>query len=105
MAVQSLIKVAELIVSIPESSRWKVDREIDFENKDVQGRTIPQHLGRIAAQMIDWKGTISDNLGLAIVDRADIMEKYSQKPELQRYDYTRTDINFISSQIINANYY
>ena len=91
-------KVAELIVSIPASNRWKVDREIDFENrKDIQGGTVQKHLGRIAAQMIDWEGTISDNLGLTRADRADIMDRYPQKPELQRYDY-KTDVNFISSQ-------
>ena len=89
MAVQSLIKVAELIVSIPESSRWKVDREIDFENKGVLGGTIDKHLGRIAAQMIDWEGTIGDNLGLTRADKKDIMDRYPQKPELQRYDYTK----------------
>ena len=89
MAVQSLIKVAELIVSIPESSRWKVDREIDFENKGVQGDTVDKHLGRIAAQMIDWEGTIGDNLGLTRVDIANVKEKYPQNPELQRYDYTK----------------
>ena len=90
MAVQSLIKVAELIIiSIPESSRWKVDREIDFENKGVQGGTVDKHLGRIAAQMINWEGTIGDNLGLTRVDIANVKEKYPQNPELQRYDYTK----------------
>ena len=89
MAVQSLIKVAELIVSIPESSRWKVDKEIDFENKDVQGGTIPQHLGRIAAQMINWEGTIGDSLGLTEVEREDILGRNSRNPELQRFDYTK----------------
>ena len=84
MAVQSLIKVAELIVSIPESSRWKVDREIDFENKGVQGGTIDKHLGKIATQMIDWEGTIGDSLGLTRADKKDIMDRYPQKPELQR---------------------
>ena len=97
MAVRSELvqrKMADLIASIPASSRWKVDKEIDFENKNVQGGTIPQDLGRIAKQMTGWEGTISDNLGLTEVDRADIKEKYSNEPELQRYDY-KTDVNFM----------
>ena len=86
MAVQR--KMEELIVSIPASSRWKVERDIDFENKDIQGRTIPQHLGKIAAQMIDWESEIADYLGLTHADRADIMEK---KPSLQRYTEDNND--------------
>lgn len=85
MAVQSL-KMADLIASIPASNRWKVDREIDFENTDIRGRTVPQHLGRIAAEMTNWEDTIGDLLGLTATDRADIVEKYSRKPSLQRYD-------------------
>ena len=96
-------KVAELIASIPANSRWKVDKEIDFENTDVRGRIIPQHLGRIAADMTDWEGTIADLLGLTTTDRNDILGRNSRKPELQRYDY-RTDIN-LSAPKINANYY
>jgi hypothetical protein len=80
MAVQR--KVADLIASIPASNRGKVDREIDFENTDIRGRTIPQHLGKIASVMTDWEGEIADNLGLTTADRADISEK---KPSLQRY--------------------
>ena len=77
-------KMADLVASIPASNREKVDKEIDFENrKDIQGGTIPLHLGRIAAQMTDWEVTIADLLGLTDADRADIMEK---KPSLQRYD-------------------
>ena len=79
-------KVAELVASIPESNQWKVDREIDFENTDIRGRTIPQHLGRIAAEMTNWEDTIADLLGLTGPDRADIMEKYPRKPSLQRYN-------------------
>ena len=83
--------MADLIASIPASSRWKVDKDIDFENKQdiIQGGTVPLHIGRIAAQMINWEGTIGDNLGLTRVDIANVKEKYPQNPELQRYDYTK----------------
>ena len=80
-------RLPDLIASIPESNRWKVDREIDFENTDVRGRIIPQHLGRIASDMTDWEGEIADNLGLTRADRADIIERYPRKPSLQRYDH------------------
>ena len=92
-------KMAELIASIPENNRGKVDKEIDFENKNDQGRPIPLHLGKIAEEMTDWEGTIADLLGLTTVDRADIINTYPQKPKHQRYNYTiRTDVNVISSQ-------
>ena len=84
MAVQR--KVAELVASIPEINRWKVDREIDYENVDIRGRTVPMHLGRIAAEMTNWEDTIADLLELTGPDTADIMEKYSRKPSLQRYN-------------------
>ena len=83
MAVQR--KMADLVASIPASNRWKADREIDFENTDIRGRTVPQHLGRIATEMTNWEDTIADLLGLTATDTADIMEKYSRKPSLQRY--------------------
>jgi hypothetical protein len=77
-------KMADLIASIPESNRWKVDREIDFESKRGLD-TVPQHLGKIAAVMIDWECEIADNLRLTTAERADISEKI--KPSLQRYHY------------------
>ena len=83
MAVQR--KVEELIASIPASNRWKVDKDIDFENTDIRGRTIPQHVGRISAEMTNWEDTIADLLGLTATDREDIMERYPRKPSLQRY--------------------
>ena len=84
MAVQR--KMADLIASIPESNRGKVDRDIDFENTDIRGQTIQKHLGRIAAEMTDWEDAIADNLGLTAADIADIMDRYPRKPSLQRYD-------------------
>ena len=80
-------KLADLVASIPETNRWKVDKEIDFENVDIQGRTVPLHLGRIADEMTDWEGTIADFLGLTTTDRSDIMEKHFRKPSLQRYGF------------------
>jgi hypothetical protein len=77
-------RMADLIASIPASNQWKVDREIDFENTDIQGRTIPQHLGKISAEMTNWDGEIADFLGLTRADREDIMERYPRKPPLQR---------------------
>jgi hypothetical protein len=76
----------DLIASIPESNRWKIDREIDFENKDIRGCTVPQHLGQIAAVMTNWEGTISDTLGLTVSERTDIVDKYARKPSRQRYE-------------------
>ena len=93
MAVQSEAvqrKIADLIASIPASSQWKVDKEIDFKNKqDIQGGTIPLHIGKIAAHMTDWEGTIADHLGLTDGERKDISGRYPQKLDLQRYDYTK----------------
>ena len=80
-------RLADLIASIPESNRWKVDKAIDFENTDIRDRIIPQHLGRIAADMTDWEGEIADLLRLTDADRTDIMERYPRKPLLQRYDH------------------
>ena len=79
--------LADLIASIPESNRWKVDKEIDFENTDFRGRIIPQHLGRIAADMTDWEGEIADLLRLTRAEREDIIERYPRKPLFQRYDH------------------
>ena len=79
-------RTADLIASVPASNRWKADKEIDFENMDIRGRLVPQHIGRIAAVMTDWEGTIADGLGLTAADRADIVERYPRKPSLQRYD-------------------
>ena len=79
-------KLAELVASIPESNRWKVDKEIDFENTDTRHLTVPKHLGQIAAVMTNWEDTIADLLGLTATDTADIADKYFRKPSLQRYN-------------------
>ena len=74
----------DLIASVPEVNRWKLDREIDFENKDIRGRTIPQHLGRIAAVMNKWEEELAIPLGLNETDLADIVDRNMLKPGLQR---------------------
>ena len=73
-----------VLSSVPDANRWKLDREIDFEHRDARGQVIPHHLGRIADSMTDWEGAIADHLGLSETDRSDIREMYSSKPKLQR---------------------
>ena len=63
----------------------KLDREIDFEHRDARGQVIPQHLGKIAASMVDWQGAIADHLGLSEADRSDIRDKNPREPAQQRY--------------------
>ena len=79
-------RLADLVASVPEVNRWKLDREIDFENLDIRGRTIPQHLGRIAAEMTNWEEDVAIYLGLTMADQADIVERNYRKPGLQRYE-------------------
>ena len=73
-----------VLSSVPDANRWKLDREIDFEHRDVRGEVIPHHLGRIANSMTNWEGVIADLLGLSETDRSDIREKCPSKPQLQR---------------------
>ena len=77
--------LSEIIASVPAAARWKLDQEIDFENRDIRGRVIPQHLGRIADVILDWQDVVADQLDLSIIDRKDIVERYRDKPKLQRY--------------------
>lgn len=74
----------EVIASVPPVNRWKLDQEIDFENKDVRGQVIPKHLGKIAQPMTDWEGAVADNLCLTDADRSDIKERNRFSPALQR---------------------
>ena len=79
--------LADLIDSIPDVNRWKLDKEIDFENKDVTGRyTVPKHVGQIAKGMTNWQEDFAIPLGLTQADQADIEEKNSRQPGLQRYN-------------------
>ena len=77
-------RLAELIASVPEINRWKLDKEIDFENKDIRNRLIPQHLGQIAAVMTNWEEDLAAPLGLTLADQSDIVERNYRKPGLQR---------------------
>ena len=78
--------LADFIASVPEANRWKLDKEIDFENRNIRDCVTPQHLGRIAAVMTDWEDTVADLLGLTDADKSDIMERNQRKPALQRHD-------------------
>ena len=77
--------LSEIIASVPAAIRWKLDQEIDFENRDIRGRVIPLHLGRIADIILDWQDVVADQLDLSIIDRKDIVESYRNNPRLQRY--------------------
>ena len=74
----------EVIATIPSAIRWKLDQEIDFENRNISGQMIPKHLGGIADSMTEWEGTVADCLGLSLPDRHDIKENNPNKPKLQR---------------------
>ena len=51
-----------VLSSVPDASRWKLDREIDFEHRDERGQLIPRHLGKMAESMTDWEGAIAAEL-------------------------------------------
>ena len=76
---------SEIIGSVSAAVRWKLDQEIDFEHRDSRGLIIPKHLGRIADVMLDWQDVVADHLGLNDTERNDIVERYRDKPKLQRY--------------------
>ena len=83
MSVQDMAKrLNKIIACVPSANHWKLDKEIDFENKNVRGQVIPKHLGRIAESMTDWED-VADDLELSIADRSDI--KQSNSPKQQRY--------------------
>ena len=73
-----------VLSSVPDTNRWRLDQEIDFEHRDAKGQ-VPHHLGRIADSMTEWEGAIADNLGLSEPDRSDIKERNFREPKLQRY--------------------
>ena len=73
-----------VILTIPESNRFKLDKEVDFKNKDLRGQTVPKHLGKIAAAITSWEGAVADELGLSETDKEDIREKYQRNPVLRR---------------------
>ena len=77
--------LSDIIGSVPAAVRWKLDQEIDFEHRDGRGLIIPKHLGRIADVILDWQDVVADHLSLSDTDRNDIVERYRDKPKLQRY--------------------
>ena len=73
-----------VLSSVPDADRWKLDQEIDFENRDGRGHMIPQHLARIADSMVGEEGVVADFLGLSAADRMDVRETHPNKPNLQK---------------------
>lgn len=70
---------------IPKAIRWKLDKELDFENTNHDGQIVPRHLGAIAESMHNWEASIGDHLGLTEPERRDITEgKHKDRPDLQR---------------------
>lgn len=74
----------DVIDSIPETCRWKLNKEIDFEHTDATGQVIFKHIGIIASQMTDWEHLVADELGLDEQDKYDILGRYQRNPVLQR---------------------
>ena len=77
--------LSDILAGVPQANSWKLEEEIDFENKTGTGQTIPKHLGMIAETMTSWEGTVADNLGLTQPDRSDIRTRYPFEAKLQRY--------------------
>ena len=46
---------------------------------------VPKHLGQIADAMYEWEGRIADELGLSLVDVADIKLNNPTQLRLQTY--------------------
>ena len=61
-------------------ARNQLDMVIDSENNGVS-----KHLGRIANAMYEWEGRIADELGLSVVDVAEIKLKHPSNLKLQTY--------------------
>lgn len=66
-------------VCIPSYNRWKLEKELDFENND-----IDLHLGEIADHMVDWQ-LLAPHLHLTEVDVSDILSVNQMQPKLQRF--------------------
>ena len=80
-----MVKTFETVVaSVPTVDSWKLDKEIDFENRDDRGQVIPKHLGRIAESMTGWEGDMADHLDLSEADRSDVRQSHIGEPKLQR---------------------
>lgn len=84
MSLSQRSALENVILSIPESNKFKLDKEVDFENKDIRGQTVPKHLGKIAAAITSWEGAVADELGLSEADKEDIRVKHQRNPVLRR---------------------
>ena len=79
--------IIDVISTVPKANQWKLNKEIDFENKRSDGQLIPKHVGKIAESMLDWESTIADCMNLTDSERKDIVEGiYKDHPALQRYN-------------------
>ena len=68
----------DVLSSVPDADRWKLDQEIGVENRDDRGHG---HLDRIADSMVGWEGEY--HLGLSEADQRNIRESHPNKPSLQ----------------------
>lgn len=99
MARQQPRTVEDFVASIPAANRWKLDKQIDSENRNAKGEIIPRHLGRIADSMVEWEDRIADELGLSEQDRIDIAEgRNKDKPVGQRYVHRSGQKRFVNEQ-------
>ena len=67
----------DILSSVPQANRWKLNKEIDFEHKASTG-VVSKHLGRIADSMTGWEGAVADNLDLTEADRSHIRKNHSE---------------------------
>ena len=71
----------DVLSSVPDADRWKLDQDVGVENKDDRGHG---HLDRIADSMVGLEGElIAHHLGLSEADRRNIRESYPNKPSQQ----------------------
>ena len=78
--------IVDVIANVPKDNQWKLNEEIDFENKGSDGQSVPKHLGIIAKSMLDWELAIADHMDLTEPERRNITEgRNKDRPDLQRY--------------------
>ena len=89
----------DYVACIPQSSRYKLKRELDFEYQSTD-----LHLGQIAHIMVKWEMLATD-LKLTSVDVYDIKANNTMHAELQRYkshnfcDITRA-FNYLTGEML-----
>ena len=73
-------QMKEYVDTIPLKNRWKLDKQLDFEN---DGRE--DHLIKIADEMTNWQEDLVAKLGLKQRDVSDITGgQHKNNPRLQR---------------------